>query len=86
MTWKYRKGGFDLPCVDENGVTIAVFHFQAWSMQGRFELVGPVANDGGRVMEEVLVTGLAFAQFVMAMYQSGIAGSASSSAAAVSVC
>lgn len=70
LRWKYDKHmSLDLFCVDEHDVVVARFHFSNWSLSkcGRLELVGPLAsgNDGGGVMEEVLVTGLAMAQYVL---------------------
>ena len=67
VTWNTIGHNLDLVCWDEQGIVIARFRFNHWSLQkcGKLELVGPVANDGGALMEEVIVTGLAMASCVL---------------------
>lgn len=68
MRWKSQSYKFDLVCLDEREVPVARFHFSNWSMYkcGKLELIGSTANDGGAVMEEIIVTGLAMAEYVLA--------------------
>lgn len=67
VTWMPAGHSLDLVCVDERGIVIALFRFNNWSLEkcGKLELIGPVANDGGARMEEVIVTGLAMAGCVL---------------------
>jgi hypothetical protein len=69
MRWKLQSHNLDLVCLDEREVPITRFHFSNWSMYkcGKLELIGPTANDGGAVMEKIIVTGLAMAEYVLAM-------------------
>jgi hypothetical protein len=69
MRWKSQSHNLDLVCLDEREVPIARLHFSNWSMYecGKLELIGPMANDSGAVMEEIIVTGLAMAEYVLAI-------------------
>lgn len=75
LRWKNDKHGLDLLCLDEQDVTVARFHFNNWSFSkcGRLEFVGPLAgaHDDQGIMEEILVTGLAMAQYYLASRASG---------------
>ncbi|KAI9842411.1 MAG: hypothetical protein M1837_007156 [Sclerophora amabilis] len=64
MRWAGHFRDLDLVCLDEREIAIARFHFSNWALRkyGKLELMGPTANDGGAVMEETVVTGLAMAE------------------------
>lgn len=71
LSWKSRNTTFDLECVDEKGVVVARFHFSRLSMKkaGRLELVDVrVCDDGNVLLEELMVTGLAFAYYMQALW------------------
>ena len=66
LTWKSsKKLGFNLECVDEEGVVMARFHFISLSFKhvGRLELVGE-RGIGDEFFEEIMVTGLALAYYL----------------------
>ncbi|KAI9794101.1 MAG: hypothetical protein M1833_000466 [Piccolia ochrophora] len=71
--WSSQGDNLDLVCLDERGVPLARFRASNWSMRkwGTLELIGPIANDGGPVMEEIVVTGLAMAEYLLAMRLTG---------------
>ena len=75
LRWKYTKCSLDIVCVDERDVAVARFHFANWSVKkcGRLELIGSVANENEGLMEEVMVTGLAMAEYVLATWSSAVA-------------
>jgi hypothetical protein len=78
MRWKSQGHNLDLVCLDEREVPIARLHFSNWSMYkcGKLELIGPMANDGGSVMEEIIVTGLAMAEYALAIRLTAVSASA----------
>ncbi|KAI9805434.1 MAG: hypothetical protein M1825_000685 [Sarcosagium campestre] len=67
--WKCQSSNLDIICYDERDVAFARFHFSNWSLRkcGKLEFIGPLANDGGPVMEEIFVTGMAMMEYVLAM-------------------
>lgn len=73
MRWKSKCTNFDMACFDENDVVVAKMWVGYWdtsSKGGRIELVGDRwKGDGGEraFLEEVVLTGLAFAMYVMMM-------------------
>lgn len=66
MTWNIKKSSFNLECLDGSGIPIARFRFSCWSWRkaGKFEFLGPKANNEATV-EEVLVTGLALVECIL---------------------
>jgi hypothetical protein len=78
MRWKYQNHNLDLVCLDEREVPIARFHFSNWSMYkcGKLELIGPTGNEDGAVMEEIIVTGLAIAEYVLTMRLTAVVAAA----------
>lgn len=70
LTWKSRNSCFDPDCVDEKGVVVARFHFGRLSLKkaGRLEIVDQrVCDEGAGFLEEIMITGLAFAYYMEVM-------------------
>lgn len=71
LTWKSKLTKIDLECVDEKGVVVAMFHFAKISMKkaGRLEVMDRRAcDDNPAFLEEIMVTGLAFACYMEVIY------------------
>lgn len=74
MSWKSNSWATEITCLNEHAVAIARFRFSNWSMKkcGTLEILGPQAA-GGPSFDEVLVTGLAAVEVVLAMRNTSIA-------------
>ena len=66
LTWKFKNLGVEILCLDEREIAIARFRFNNWSAKkcGTLEMLGPQA-DGGLLMDEILVTGLAVVEVIL---------------------
>ncbi|KAL9035639.1 MAG: hypothetical protein Q9214_006488 [Letrouitia sp. 1 TL-2023] len=73
MRWKSKCSNADMVCLDENEVVVAKMWVGYWDTSakgGRIELVGDRwkgDGDEGAFLEEIVLTGLAFAMYVMMM-------------------
>jgi len=80
--WKSRSyfHAFDFECLDENSMPLARFSSKSWALKkvGAIELFGKASS--GPVMDEILVTGLAIAEYART-YNATVASSGAAAAA-----
>ena len=76
LRWKQPKTPLNIICIDEHDTELAMLHFgQSTKPRGTFEIFDPELAKGGRPLEEVLISGMAFIHITL--YMSSYAGGSS---------